>query len=78
MNLLLCILKRRPKLFGGETERCDLANTELEFMKLPGALGEFKSKNTLDELAAPTLEVYEWANSIQDEEIHKTSINDLK
>ena len=77
--------EEKAKIVRGETERCDLANTELETslidMKLPGMLEKFKSTNSaksLDELAIPTPEVCEWADCIRDDEINKIPINELR
>ncbi|CAG8561009.1 2986_t:CDS:2, partial [Acaulospora colombiana] len=74
--------EEKAKMVRSETERCDLANGELEaaleYMKLPGALSKFRNNDirSFSELSIPTSEVKQWAKSIKDEE-QKGSIKDL-
>ncbi|CAJ0873084.1 684_t:CDS:2, partial [Entrophospora sp. SA101] len=77
--------EEQSKMIRGETERCDLADSELdtalEYMKLPGILAKFKETNdtskSINELATPTPEVRQLANTIQEEEQQKGSLNEL-
>ncbi|CAG8632352.1 8046_t:CDS:2 [Acaulospora morrowiae] len=74
--------EEKAKIVRSETERCDLANGEmeaaLEYMKLPGALSKFRNNDlrSFNELATPTSEVKQWAKLIKDEE-QKGTIKDL-
>ncbi|KAI8578348.1 hypothetical protein K450DRAFT_247482 [Umbelopsis ramanniana AG] len=78
--------EEKAKLVRSETERCDLANGELDasldYMKLPSALEKFRHQDdrqdlSLDEFATPTREVRDWADRIRDEETTKSKIGDL-
>jgi hypothetical protein len=78
--------EEKAKLVRAETERCDLANGELDasldYMKLPSALEKFKHQDdrqdlSLDEFATPTREVRDWADRIRDEETTKSKVGDL-
>jgi hypothetical protein len=79
--------EEKAKIVRGETERCDIANGELEaaleYMKLPRVLGKFKTNSNnesryLNELASPTLEVKQWAQLIKTEEEQSDTIKDLQ
>jgi len=78
--------EEKAKLVRAETERCDLANGELDasldYMKLPSALEKFRHQNdredvSLDEFANPTREVRDWADRIRDEETTKSKVAEL-
>ncbi|CAI2174363.1 11117_t:CDS:2 [Funneliformis geosporum] len=76
--------EEKAKMVRGETERCDVSNSELEaaleYMKLPGALVKFKTNNEstyLNEFASPTLEVIQWSQLIKTEEEQKGTIKEL-
>lgn len=78
--------EEKAKLVRAETERCDLANVELDasldYMKLPSALEKFRHQNdredvSLDEFATPTKEVRDWSDRIRDEETTKSKVAEL-
>lgn len=78
--------EEKAKVVRSETERCDLANGELDasldYMKLPSALEKFRHQGerddlSLDEFAAPTKEVRDWADRIRDEETTKSKVAEL-
>ncbi|CAG8673068.1 1039_t:CDS:2, partial [Ambispora leptoticha] len=76
--------EEKAKIVRSETERCDIANGELEaaleYMKLPGSLEKFKNADntrSFDVLAAPPAEVKQWASLIREEELQKGSIKEL-
>ncbi|CAG8492412.1 4872_t:CDS:2 [Racocetra fulgida] len=76
--------EEKAKIVRSETERCDLANGELEavldYMKLPGLLTKFKNNNddrSFNEFITPTPEVKQWANLIKEEEERKGAFKDI-
>ncbi|KAL1919369.1 uncharacterized protein VTP21DRAFT_2062 [Calcarisporiella thermophila] len=78
--------EEKAKLVRGETEKCDLAENELqsalEYMKLPGILEKFKRtinehSGSLDEFATPTSDARDWADRIRADEEQNGNVYEL-